>query len=102
MAKLKRKLKGKNVARLKKDDRKKREKTLKRMDKIRNDDSIRLRTKIENKIKFHQAEVLQADNFIKEQSQKIESVRIAKLRIEGALISLKDILNNANDAASKS
>ncbi len=102
MAKLKRKLKGKNAARLKKEDRERKERTLKRMDKIRNDDSVRLRTKIEEKIKFHQAEALQADNFIREQSQKIESVRIAKLRIEGAIISLKDILNNANDATSKS
>ena len=92
------KLKGKNVARLSKNEKSKREKTLKRMNKIRKDDSIRLRTKIEERIKFHQAEVLKADNFIRESSQKIESVKVAKLRIEGAIISLQEILKNDTES----
>jgi hypothetical protein len=94
MAKVKSKLKGKNAARLKKEDKAIKEKTLKRMDKIRNDDSIRLRHKIQEQLSKHKAEVLKADNFIKEQSQKIESIKVAKLRLEGAIISLQEILNN--------
>ena len=92
------KLKGVNAKRLKNPQKKKMEKTLKRMDKIRNDDSIRLRTKIEERIKFHQAEVLKADNFIRETSQKIESVKVAKLRIEGAIISLQEVLKNDTES----
>ena len=92
------KLKGKNVARLSKNEKSKREKTLKRMNKSRKDDSNRLRTKIEERIKFHQAEVLKADNFIRESSQKIESVKVAKLRIEGAIISLQEVLKNDTES----
>ena len=92
------KLRGKNAERLKKPQKKKMEKTLKRMNKIRKDDSIRLRTKIEERIKFHQAEVLKADNFIRESNQKIESVKVAKLRLEGAIISLQEILKNDTES----
>lgn len=96
-----RKLKGKNAEKLKGNNKEKMEKTLKRMDKTRKDDSIRIRTLIEEKIKIHQEDMIKADNFIKESTQKIESVRTAKLKIEGALISLQDILNNANATESK-
>ena len=93
-----RKLKGKNSKKLKPEKKKKMEKTLKRMDKIRNDDSIRLRTKIEERIKLHQVEVLKADNFIRESNQKIESVKVAKLRLEGAIISLQEVLKNDTES----
>ena len=92
------KLKGKNVARLKKDEREKREKTLKRMDKGKNDDSIRLRTKIEQQISKHKADILKADGFIQEENKKIETVRVMKLKLEGAIISLKEILNNDTES----
>jgi hypothetical protein len=95
-------LKGKNAEKLKGKKKDKMKKTLKRMDKVRKDDGIRIRTLIEEKIKFHKADIVKADNFIKDSTQKIESVKAAKLKIEGALISLQEILNNANVAESKS
>ena len=95
-----RKLKGKNVARLKKDTKKKMEKTLKRMDKIREKDSIRLRTAIESKIKLHQTDIIKADDFIDTSSKKIESIKVMKLKLEGAVISLQEILNNATKTES--
>ena len=98
MAKLKRKLKGKNVARLKKEDRQKKEKTLKRMDKIRNDDSIRLRTKIEEQINKHKVDIGKADVFILEENKKVETVKVMKLKLEGAIISLQEVLNNDTES----
>lgn len=92
------KLKGVNAKRLKNPQKKKMEKTLKRMDKIRNDDSIRLRTKIEEQINKHKVDVAKADGFILEENKKIETVKVMKLKLEGAIISLQEVLNNDTES----
>ena len=94
------KLRGKNAERLKNPQKNKMEKTLKRMEKSRKEDSVRLRTKIEQQIIKHKADILKADVFIKEENKKIETVRVMKLKLEGAIISLQEIL--INDTESKS
>lgn len=93
-----RELKGTNAKRLKGDTKVKMEKTLERMDKIRNDDSIRLRTRIEEQINKHKADVAKADGFILEENKKIETVKIMKLKLEGAIISLQEVLNNDTES----
>lgn len=97
-----RKLKGKNAEKLKLKQRKKMEKTLERMDKIREDDNIRLRTKIEEKVKAHEAEIVKAKGYIESLNKKIESIKDMKLKLEGAIISLQEILNNASETESNS
>lgn len=95
-----RKLKGTNVARLKKGQKQKMQKTLNRMDKSRKDDSLRLKTKIEIAIEKHTQEIVKLHGYAKSLNDKLESVKDMKLKLEGAIISLKDILNN--DTESKS
>lgn len=91
-------LRGKNAERLKGVTKEKMEKTLKRMDKSREEDSIRLRTKIENQINKHKADVAKADGFILEENKKIETVKVMKLKLEGAIISLQEVLNNDTES----
>ena len=88
---VKRKLKGKNAAKLKPEQKAKMEKTLERMDKTREQDSIRLRTKIESNIKEYVARLKKIDEFI-------QDAEIKKLRIEGAIVSLRELLNPENKA----
>ncbi len=80
------KLKGKSVKRLKPEQKKKMEETLERMDKTREEDTKRLRHIIQDKIKIHKVEVQKAVTFIK----KMQDM---KLRNEGAIISLQEILD---------
>ena len=79
-------LKGKNVKNLKPEQKKKMEDTLERMDKTREEDTKRLRHIIQDKIKIHEVEVEKAITFIKQ-------MQVMKLKNEGAIISLKEILN---------
>jgi len=93
-----RKLKGKNAEKLKGDKKKKMQKTLKRMDNNREIDNTRLRTKIELQIDKHKADIEKADSYIEESNQKVETVKVMKLKLEGAVISLKEILNNDTES----
>lgn len=97
-----RKLKGKNVAKLKVDKKKKMEKTLKRMDEVRKEDSMRLRTQIEEKIKIHKEDIVKADGYMESLNKKIDSMKDMKLKLEGAIISLQEILNNASETKTNS
>lgn len=90
---VKRKLKGTNVDKLKPEQKAKMEKTLERMDKIVNEDSVRLRTKAETSIKDY-------ENRLRILTQQIEDAKIKKLRIEGAIYSLKELLTNDSEAKS--
>ena len=92
------KLRGKNAERLKNPQKKKMEKTLKRMDKIREEDNTRLRTKIKEQINKHKVDVAKADGFILEENKKIETVKVMKLKLEGAIISLQEVLNNDTES----
>ena len=92
-----RELKGTNSKKLKGKKKDKMVKTLKRMDKNREDDNTRLRHKLQEQISKHKADVVKADNFIKESNQKLYSFRISKFKIEGAIISLQEILSNETE-----
>lgn len=97
-----RKLKGKNAEKLKGSKKEKMEKTLKRMDKVRKEDTIRLRIRIEEKIKSHEVEIVKAAGYRESLNKKIESIKEMELKLEGAVISLKEILNNAIETESNS
>lgn len=92
----KRKLKGKNVGKLKPEQKEKLEKTLKRMDEAREQDSKRLRDLIKEKIETHKKEVQIANTYIDTTNKKIREVIEVKLRNEGAILSLGEILKNAS------
>ena len=85
-----RKLKGKNVAKLKPEQKAKMEKTLERMDKVREEDTVRLRKKVEANIAAYEDRLKKVDAYIKD-------AEIKKMRIEGALFSLKELLTNATE-----
>lgn len=87
-------LKGKNVKRLKPEQKKKMEETLERMNKTRDKDTRRLRVKIEEAIKASIEEVKKADNYIAALTSKIQETQNMKLRNEGVIISLGEILKN--------
>lgn len=97
-----RKLKGKNAERLKGDNKEKMEKTRKRMDKLREEDDIRLRHKLEQKVKALEAEVAKANAIEIQLKKKQEYLRDAKLKLEGAIISLKEVLNNDSETKANS
>jgi len=89
----KRKLKGKNAAKLKPEQLSKMNKTLDRMEKGREEDTVRLRKKIEDNIKAYENKLQQAEAYLKD-------IQAKKMRIEGALYSLKELLKN--DSPNKS
>ena len=91
---VKRKLKGKNVERLKPKQKAKMEKTLKRMDNAREQDNVILRKAIEEKIRFSHGEIKKADEHITLLKQKIQETFNMKIRNEGAILSLGEILKN--------
>lgn len=86
------KLKGKNSERITGDKRKKMDETLKRMEETRVQDTLRLRTKVEEKTKELETNLKEADKLLENLNQKIKETKVTKNRIEGAIISLRDIL----------
>jgi len=83
---VKRKLKGKNADKLKPEQKAKMEKTLERMDATREQDTVRLRTKIQANINEYVSRLKKIDEFI-------QDAEIKKMRIEGAVVALKELLN---------
>jgi len=91
---VKRKLKGKNAEKINLEKKDKMEKTLARMDKVREEDSINLRNAIEAKIIQHEGELKATEQVIESYNLKKQEATKVKLKLEGAIISLKEILNN--------
>lgn len=82
----KRKLKGVNSKRIPKHKKEKMEKTLAKMDEIREKDNALLRNILEDRLKFAIAE--------REKGLKtIESIKQKILQLEGAIITIRGILN---------
>lgn len=96
---VKRKLKGKNSKNLPPKKKKKMEETLERMDKIREEDNVILRKAIESKIRFCSGELKKADDYIATLKSKIQETQNMRMRNEGAILSLGEILEN--DIANK-
>ena len=96
----KRKLKGKNVENIKPEQKEKMKKTLQRMDKVREEDNQVLRSKINQNIKEYKERLKRADINITNIRANLKQAEDVKLRIEGAIFSLEEILNN--DSESKS
>ncbi|MHA1754546.1 MAG: hypothetical protein ACTSYR_03405 [Candidatus Odinarchaeia archaeon] len=88
------KLKGKNSKKLKDEDRKKKEKTLKRMEETRAIDSSNLRAQINKKIEVLVGEKKKATTHIENFKDKIIELEELSLRIDGALVTLKELVSN--------
>jgi len=91
------KLKGKNAKKLKGDTKKKMQDTLKRMKKVRNTDSINLRAKISAKIENLVSEKEKATTYIENFNKKIIELEEMSLKIEGALVALKEAISDDTD-----
>lgn len=79
------KLKGKNSKRIKPEKKKKMKKTLDKMIETRKEDSINLRDTLEVKLKWAEAEELKAQN-------QLKSLKAQSLRLQGAILCMKELL----------
>ena len=91
------KLKGKNSNKLKEVKKKKMEDTLKRMENARAKDSVNLRARINAKIETLKAEKEKAVKYIADFKQKIIELETIVLKIDGALVSLEEIIKDDSD-----
>lgn len=95
------KLKGKTVAELSQEEKDKAEKTLQRMTEVRNKDTQVLRDASQKKLDWAMAEYNKGQDFIKQKQTEIENINLSitkmedqLLRLEGAIIVLKELLNS--------
>jgi hypothetical protein len=88
------KAKGKAIQKLKGIKKEKIKKTLDKMTENREKDTLRIRTVIGIKLKVLEEETLKADDLIKQHEEKILELKYMKLRITGAIIALKEVINN--------
>lgn len=94
------KLKGEVVKKIPKEKKEKMEKTLERMNKVREEDSMFLRDKLNEKLKWLEEQRQKGTEAIKKidlQQQTLlqqkQSLTTQILKIDGAILTLKDILN---------
>lgn len=88
------KLKGKNVEKIPSSKKKKMEKTLKKMEETRVKDSINMRVLVNGKLEHLNEEDKKLISLIKIYEDKLIEFKNLKLKIEGAIISLKEILQD--------
>jgi len=91
------KLKGKNSKKLKGNTKAKMEKTLKKMEETRKNDTINLRAQIDKKIEVLIAEREKATNYKDTLNKKIIEIDKMSLRIDGAIVALKELVQNDTD-----
>jgi hypothetical protein len=87
-------LKGKNSKKIPKVKKDKMNKTLKKMDESRKVDSATLRVLLTQKMQQLAIESKKADEAIIATESKVRDYKDMKLRIEGALISLQEVLQS--------
>lgn len=89
-----RKLKGKLSNKLKSEQKEKMENTLKRMDAVREQDNVTLRNILVSKLAHYKEELKKAQSYIEDFENKIENMKNTKIKLEGAIIAINEILNN--------
>lgn len=94
-----RKLKGKATEKLKSDKKEKMEKTLKRMDVVREIDNVNIRDLITKKLSEYAKEREKADQYIIKFKGQVQQLEAQKLKIDGALISLNEVLKESSKDA---
>jgi len=94
-----RKLKGKNAEKIKTDKKEKMEKTLKRMDDVREKDNVNIRDLITKKLAAYAQEREKAAQYITKLKGQIQQLEVQKLKIDGALISLNEVLKESSKDA---
>jgi ABC-type transporter Mla subunit MlaD len=87
-------LKGKSAKKIPAAKKTKMDKTLKRMEETRQKDSTALRTVITNKLVVLKGEEKKAEEAIQATKKKTKDLEDLKLKIEGAIISLQEVLQN--------
>ena len=97
---MKRKLKGKLVEKISEKKKAKMKATLAKMDKTRENDNKLLRESLEEKLKWAQEEVKKGqqvidiqEKIIEESRNKINTIKISLLRLDGAITAIKQLLN---------
>lgn len=91
------KLKGKNSEKIKPAKKQKMEKTLKRMEETRKKDTDNLRARITGKIEYLVAERQKAIEAIEKYKKNIIELEGLGLKIDGALVTLKELVSNDTD-----